>query len=323
MSLPFGRSGVFALFTSCWVPAMVAGLSGGPAPQSQVVRPTVPPQRMVAPPFELPAQESLVRVGRYQAIPRPIHVAAARAERPVVRPLRNMYQLDQRFGNLFSADGSSNICGAASTANVLLYLRHTRQPSFPGIMTKSVPAGSTNEDAVRAAFKACGVIPNEGTTSFRIVACAKRFVQEGGYPVDWIWRVGIHATDTREKRAPQPTELRDWIDKDRAVVLLFGWYQVGWDGNSKTWQYTRHHGHFVALAGYDAGELTRFYVSNPLVDYNAPGFGDARESAIRLSLIPLDAAIATPQGIRSLWQTRDLVGGALGVLEEAVVIGTR
>lgn len=274
-------------------------------------------------PMHLPRLEARIQVGRYLAVPRPIHIRPGAGERAVVRSLLNMYQLDQRFANLFAPDGKSNICGAASTANGLIYMRRTRQPAFPLIMRYSVPDGSINADVVSAAFKHCGVDRTWGTKSERIVGCAKGFVAEGGYPTDWIWRVGVFAEPGRQRRAPQPTELREYIDRDRAVVLLFGWYTVEWKADTKLWTYVRGGGHFVALAGYDANELTRIYVSNPLVDYNAPGFGEARESALRLSAVPLTAQVAPPEGVRGLWQTTDLVGGGLAVLEEAVVIGTR
>lgn len=295
--------------------------AAGPADQARPA--DIQSAQVMVAPMRLPPLEPRVQLGRYVAVPRPLHVRPGAGERPVVRSLLNMYQLDQRFANLFAPDGKSNICGAASTANGLIYMRRTRHPAFPLIMRHSVPDGSINADAVEAAFKTCGVHPTWGTKSEHIVTCARGFVAEGGYPTNWIWRVGVFADPGRQRRAPQPTELREYIDRDRAVILLFGWYTVEWKADTKLWTYVRGGGHFVALAGYDAGELSRIYVSNPLVDYNAPGFGEARESALRLSAVPLGPRIAPPEGIRGLWQTEDLVGGGLAVLEEVVVIGTR
>ena len=282
------------------------------------------------PPIALPIAMPKQRVGARFIFP-PIHkFPVLNVDHPIVHPMINMFQLDQRYADLFADNGSSQICGATAMANAMVYLRHNHAPAFPRILEDSMGPGSTNADAVRVLFDLCHTSRNNGTLVSDMRDCARTSLEQGDYNTANTFIRGIHSDLSSQRFAPGTGDLRvmsqtswhagdDVSRSDRAVVMLFGWYSVNWDAGQNAWVYQRNGGHYVTLAGYDAVKSDTFYVSNPLVDYNAPGFGSIRYSKITLEAIPNRADLKTPGGFQGLWQARDLVGGNLAVLEDMVI----
>ena len=102
--------------------------------------------------------------------------------------------------------------------------------------------------------------------------------------------------------------MTDTTGRDRAVTLLFGWY------DKKTYQ--RNGGHFVALAGYDGKKKDVVYVTNPLIkDYPK----DHVYSKVVLKPVKKQGALPAD----GMWQTDHLFGDATGivaVLEDMVTV---
>lgn len=295
-----------------------------PRPIPPIVRPPVSPVR---PPIAVPR----VDIGFRRNLPPQIHLNPAPVDRPVVHPMINMYQEDQRYADLFAENGSSQICGPTAMANALIYLRFNHAPTFPLILQHSRPAGSTNGSYVETLFDLCKTNNNNGTGVINMRNCAVDALTEGGYNTANTFIRGIHSDKENQRFAPGPGDLRvmsqtswkpgaDVSKSDRAVVLLLGWYTVDWKAATRQWVYTRNGGHYVTLAGYDAANPNIFYVSNPLVDYNAPGFGSIRYSKMTLEAIPDRADLVTAGGFKNEWQTYDLVGGNLAVLEDMIIV---
>lgn len=287
-----------------------------------------------------------IKVGKRRNVLPPIHlIPNLQLEKPVVHPMLNMYQLDQEFADLFGTGGASNICGASSMANALIYLKHNHTPKFPKILKDSIEPGDTNGDVVRLMFDMCDVNPNSGTTSKKLRDCAKDGLEEGDYNTSNTFVRGVHSSIKTQKFPPSPADLKVMItnrydgpqdsitESDRAVVLLFGWYQSNWDNAKKKNVYSRVGGHFVTLSGYDG--LTKnyhlnstkkkytFYVSNPLVDYNAlHPTSLIRYSKLSLEAVPKSVELPAKfkQNKYQAWQTTNLVGGALAVLEDMVIV---
>lgn len=299
-------------------------------PPPIIVRPPRPPIVVQPrPPFELPRKVDKVRIGVRANIYPAIHKVKLAQDNAVIHPMINMYQADQRFADLFADNGSSQICGAAAMANAMVYLKFNHGPRFPNILQHSTNSASTNGDYVRVMFDLCETDRNNGTLVSDMRDCAAEGLQQGNYSTANTFIKGIHSDLSNQRRAPTTTDLRSmsassWTPgahvstSDRAVVLLFGWYSVNYNAASQTWDYTRNGGHYVTLAGYSRSNSNVFYVSNPLVDYNAMG-GSSRESRISFEAVPNQANVRTPGGFQNLIQTRDLVGGNLAVLEDMVI----
>ncbi len=284
------------------------------------------------PPFHNPAKVSPVDIGfRHNILP-PVHVHPDFIiDHPIVHPLLNMYEDDQKFANIFAENGSSEICGPAAMANALIYLKFNHMPIFPKILEHSAAANATNGSYVETLFHLCKTDKNTGTGIYDLRNCAIDSLTEGQYNTSNTYIRGIHSDHPIQKYAPNPGDLRlmsqssyqpgaSSIASDRGVVLLFGWYTVTLDPSTRKNIYQRVGGHYVTLAGYDNRNPNVFYVSNPLVNYNLPHFGDIRFSKITLERVPNQTNLVPPGEFKNLWQTQDLVGGSLAVLEDMVII---
>ncbi len=292
------------------------------------------------------AATNTVNIGVWKNVYPAIHIDPNQGrEKPTTIILRNMYQLDQLFSDLFSAKSGSQICGPAAMANALNYLKSSHNPGFARILEQSLPGNATNADIVRILFDLCKTDREKGTWSRDLRNCAVRALKEGAY-YD-TGDVFIHGISSSTKSMPPgPAALRALgavtVSGDEtsstigaAAVLLFGWYFPEDPGNDGIFQYVRKNGHFVTFAGYDDLEKDylkndraknyTFYVSNPLVDYNRlhPN-SPIRYSKIGLEAVPGRIRVQLPevfkQDLYQAWQTRDLVGGALAVLEDIVVV---
>lgn len=257
-------------------------------------------------------------VGKHMGIHQPKHVAHDPAtDEPVVHKLRDLYQEDQTFANLFSSAGKSEICGPTSMSNVLLYLKHDHKPPFPKLFGH-MKEGSEAKPIVEKMFQLCHTNKNSGTSAVDLKSCAEAAMKEAGYQ-PLVLRVDGPRSDVPAQQKPiGPAELRaearsEWKPgaaperSDRAAVLLFGWYHRG--------TYKRTGGHFVALAGYDAKHDTTVYVTNPLIkDYPK----DQVYSKVALERAPKKTGDLPAEG---MWQTEHLFGdnsNVIAVLEEMI-----
>jgi hypothetical protein len=267
-------------------------------------------------PFQLPKIADRIHLGQRRNILKPIHVEAHPSrDKPVVVTLLDLYQQDQRLANLFSKEGVSEICGPTSLANVLLYYRNRAKPTFPKILEGALKPQFSNDDFVEAVFKLGGCDKESGMGAPAVLLSARRAMDPGRYPHKATYSLGIFAEDRAEKKPPQPDDLRAALKGGHVAVALFGWYAVKWQVQKKAWEYQREGGHWVALCGHVEADPHAFYVTNPLVNYKG-----APHSKLALEAIPDRKDLVAPQGLKGLWQTRDLVGGALGVLEDLVAV---
>lgn len=247
---------------------------------------------------------------------KPIHllIKPLPSDRPVVHQAIDFYQDNKAYEDLFSKKGQSMLCGPASLANALVYLKHYRDPKFEKIAAKHAAELKKNGDYIPLLFKMCGTDPEEGTSTSQLEFGAKALIAEGGYGVMQISDQGAWAYDKKQVKTLTPHVLKDLCLKpDKAVVLDFGWYGAGKDENNKL-VYQRNGGHFVFLAGYDALHSDVFYVSNPLVDYSP--LYPLRYSKITLKR--LAGNIEAPANME--WYTDDLVGGNFAILEDMLVV---
>jgi hypothetical protein len=235
-------------------------------------------------------------------------------DKPFVHQVLDFYQENKAYEDLFSKKGESMLCGPASLANALVYLKHYRNPKFEKIAAKHADTIKKNGDYIPLLFKICGTDPELGTTTAQLGFGAKALVAEGGYGVAEINEQGAWAGDKNLVKTVTPQALKELCLKpDKAVVLLFGWYGVEKDENNKL-VFQRNGGHFVFLAGYDGLNPEVFYVSNPLVDYSP--LYPLRYS--RVTLKKLAGNIEAPEHME--WYTDDLVGGNFAILENILVV---
>lgn len=247
---------------------------------------------------------------------KPVHllVKPLPSDMPVVHQVLDFYQDSKAYEDLFSKKGQSMLCGPASLANALVYLKHYRDPKFEKIAAKHADTLKKNGDYIPLLFKICGTDSEEGTTTSQLEFGAKALVAEGGYGVVQISDQGAWAYDKKLVKTLTPQALKELCLKpDKAVVLLFGWYGAEKDKNNKL-VFQRNGGHFVFLAGYDALHSDVFYVSNPLVDYSP--LYPLRYS--KLTLKKLAGNIEAPEHLE--WYTNDLVGGNFAILENMLVV---
>jgi hypothetical protein len=245
--------------------------------------------------------------GAHRAIYEPRHVAHDPAtDHPAVHALRDLYQEDQTFANLFSSTGQSEICGPTSMSNVLLYLKHNHSPAFPKLFNH-VKDGGMARPVVEEMFRMCHTNRNTGTGSGDLKSCAAAALKMGGYEPQVLRDVGAFSDEAPLKRVVTPADLR--AEGDRATVLLFGWYHRG--------TYKRNGGHFVALAGHDEKQANVAYVTNPLIK-NYP-----KDHVY--SKVVLEEIKGKPGGVplAGMWQTEHLFGdsaGVIAVLEDMVSV---
>lgn len=257
-----------------------------------------------------------VDIGVYKNVPPPIHVPLKLdffAPRDL-RRMHNVYQFDQRYAEMFDpATKISNICGAAAMANNVIYMKHYRTPALSRLLQSSIPTVPTVEDYVRRFFVTCETDRVSGTKLSKLHECAKSALQEGDYPAENATRLGIH--DAREL-APgvKLDHLHRAFEKNSGVVMLFGWYVWKMDAQQKDGFYVRDGGHFVTLAGRHDLRRDVFYISNPLVDYDAINAYPA--SQIVLSGLELKLESKT----LAVLKTDDLAQGRLAILEDLVTI---
>jgi hypothetical protein len=244
-------------------------------------------------------------VGHRKHAPEPRHVQPGAADRPTVHKLFDVFQKDQKFVRLFSPTGKSEICGPASLTNVMLYLKLLHEPAFPKLLESEFQKGAVDALAARARgsqhhderdhfdeidvvfdlFKRCHTDRSEGTGTAQLLHCATKVIKASGYGVQDAFILGASALGRARNnpllRAPEVEDLRKYSrstwkkgqaasKSDRGVVLLFGWY------DPKGW--SRHGGHFVALAGHDANDARTVYVGNPGVNYDPANDGGNGEA---------------------------------------------
>ncbi len=226
-----------------------------------------------------------------------MHVAADPSkDHPVVEELRDLYQEDKEFSNLFSSKGKSMLCGPTALTNVFLYLKHRHKPPFPKLLAHIKDSDKNAHAAVEDMFKVCHGSKDGGTGSAQLTDCARTVIEKAGY-------TAVIVTEGGTKPLPTPDELRAEAKAQHATVLNFGWF------NKNTG--TKRGGHWVALAGYDAKDPNVFYVTNPLVKTYPK---DAPYSKIVLEKVTKKAG-DLPTG--NAWQTEHMIGGekAIAVLE--------
>lgn len=247
---------------------------------------------------------------------KPVHllIKPLPSDKPVVHQVLDFYQENKAYEDLFSKKGQSMLCGPASLANALVYLKFYRDPEFEKIAAKHADQLKTNGDYIPLLFKLCHTDRDDGTTTAELAVGAKLLAAEGGYGVAQIGEQGAWANEKDQLKTLTPQLLKELCLKpDKAVVLLFGWYGAGRDKDNKL-VYQRNGGHFVFLAGYDALQSDVFYVSNPLVDYSP--LYPLRYS--KLTLKRLAGNIEAPEHME--WFTNDLVGGNFAILENLLVV---
>jgi hypothetical protein len=247
-----------------------------------------------------------------------IQVQAAPEQRRRLLTVRNMHQKDEAYKHL---NGGVMLCGAAAISNALFYLRYHHQPTF-SLLAKDVIPGDWNDHLmVTDAYDRCDVSMYSGVAAGRLRRCGTDYLMAGGYRPDLSWAIGSFSEVSALQYVPQPQQLRALVDHGAAVVLLVGWFAI--DGDV----YVRHHGHFVMLAGYDLDDPTRFYVSNPLVNYSAIGSAENVSAIVleqvnpRYSFANERVAQAINLGDRPVWQTRDLLDSRIGVIQGAIILG--
>jgi hypothetical protein len=240
-------------------------------------------------------------------------------DKPVVHPLRDLYQQDRHFANIFSKSGQSEICGPTALSNVLIYLKHQHAPAYGKLLGHIKDSDQNAHDVVEEMFKLCHTDKNSGTSANQLKSCAGATLQKSGYSALVLKDAGVWAGEGALKRPLGPAELRaeaksswkagDPPDRsDRGAVLLFGWY------DRKT--YKRDGGHFVALAGYDEKNPSVVYVTNPLIkDYPK----DHVYSKVLLERVDKKGALPAA----GMWETQHLFGDSasvIAVLEEMVAV---
>jgi hypothetical protein len=247
---------------------------------------------------------------------RPIHllIKPLPTDKPIVHQVLDFYQESKDYEDLFSKKGQSMLCGPASLANALVYLKFYHDPKFEKIGAKHADQLKKNGDYIPLLFKACHTDREDGTSTAELEFGARMLVGEGGYGVSKITEQGAWADNKEFLKTLGPQDLKDLCQKpDKAVVLLFGWYGLGKDQDGKLC-YQRNGGHFVFLAGYDGIQTDVFYVSNPLVDYST--VYPLRYSKLKLNT--LGKNLEAPEHMA--WCTMDLVGGNYAILENILVV---
>lgn len=256
-----------------------------------------------------------------RAIPDIIQIAPGTDERPVLLPTRNIYQIAPHY-----PESGAMICGAAAMANAPYYLRFYYRPQYFAIAKDSMPTPWSDRLMVQEAFDDCEVDKFHGVGAGVLRRCAGAYFEAGDYsPLAWL--ISPTHSDAPLRRTPQPEDLRALIDRGAAVILLLSWFSIDEDG-----VYVRDGGHFVMLAGYDAADRTRFYVSDPLVDYDSINSDqyDANVSALVFEQVSAErryayrdnGAIAPLDlGTAPIWQTRDRFHSDLAIMQIALVMG--
>lgn len=113
-------------------------------------------------------------------MPPPIHRYLAHdpsKDKPIVRPLRDLYQADRKFSTLFAKDGHSELCGPTALSNVLLYMKHTHQPQFPKLLDHIEDTDKNAHDVVEYMFRTCHANGEIGSSSKQLQHCAGHVVK--------------------------------------------------------------------------------------------------------------------------------------------------
>ena len=298
-----------------------------PAQPQRITPSSTPLDLSRYPPGDAPSNDN----GAHAGLPQELYTApgGAPGETPVVQRMSNMYQLDQTDSDLFGPTGRSMLCGAASMANALMFLRVNRNPPIDDIAKTSMSPDGSKDDLLRMVFDRCHVSRAKGSTDRQLLDCASDFLAEGGYAKQGAWLRSMWSkVGSSDRSAPQPSDISETVQLNRVAVLLFGWYTASKNPATDAWTYIRTGGHFVTLAGYDRADQARIYVSNPLIDYDALGVDPV--SALVLEPVAPDITFARLSGDPSddlnavrgrKWQTRDLTAHRIAVLESLLVVG--
>src|SRR5207237_4679699 len=112
-------------------------------------------------------------VGKYLQAFKPFHLKPAAADKPLVHKLRDLYQSDQQYADLFSSSGQSEICGPTAMSNLLLYLKAEHTPKFPRLFThEGLPASPSDSQVVHKMFTLCHTNRDRGTNSVQLKGCS-------------------------------------------------------------------------------------------------------------------------------------------------------
>jgi hypothetical protein len=279
-----------------------------PAARAQEAEPT-PERPAHVKPIELGEN------GKHKNVPKPLHFAPGPNDRPVVYEMYDFWQYDQKLSDMFDPKGHSEICGPTSLANALMFLRHKHKPEYPKILEKSLKKDANEEEMVECTFKLAGS-PREGTGPSHILKAAHEALEQGGYSTKGTYIIAPWSTGEPEHK--HPVSLHDLVEihhANKTAILQFGWYDIEWDAKDHKWQYKRHGGHFVNLAGYDAVNPLVFYICNPGLDYKTA----KHFSKIVMWPVPSQPHYIEVGGLAGDWQTESL-GSAIAVLECAIVV---
>ncbi len=178
------------------------------------------------------------------------------------------FQSELSLTDLFSANGSSQLCWPTTLSYVVDYLRTTHRPTFAKLESPDIRAFAT----------LCGTDRTTGTTLPQGVSCIDKLATEAGYPLslevtglDAKWQAfGLFPQKTTvHEQSISPVDLRRALNAEQSVILFVGFYEI--DEVHHTW--TRIRGHFVAATGFGyqaawKNDELSVTVVNPGVDYS-------------------------------------------------------
>src|SRR5207247_1077818 len=108
--------------------------------------------------------------------------------------MRDLYQKDQQFADLFSSKGQSEICGPTAMSNVLLYLRHEHGPKFPRLFIHEGLAEKADDgQVVHKMFKLCHTSKEKGTNSVQLKGCSADVIRHARYGFYDLYVHGIYS----------------------------------------------------------------------------------------------------------------------------------
>jgi hypothetical protein len=202
--------------------------------------------------------------------------------------MRNLYQNDERFSDMFGANGSM-ICGAVSMANALLYLRTDHAPPYADLASDLI-FDWDDQAVVEATFRDCGVNKDTGVGATTLLVCANAYMNSVTELQDDVWTIGFWRIQDMSplRRAPTPKDLRDVLESNGVALMFFGLYSRDAADPS---HYRELGGHWVALAGVpqadaDPTDNEGVYISDPLENYAADG---PASHLVNFSRVPAEA----------------------------------
>jgi hypothetical protein len=213
-------------------------------------------------------------------------------------PLKfTVFQKDQKLNDLFTSQGTSNLCGPTTLANLISFQKYSAPNALPNLITVSDPATQDYTQQVREFAKRCGTDRDHGTPVVNMHRCLAQYYNDSGYSQNHVVVIGPDVAVTEDPTAVRNVsydDIRNNLEAGHPVILEIGWYQF----ESPTKKWVRKNGHYVLVTGYDFdpsfnNQLMLLKIVNPEQDYSQRAV-DQKWDSVAMIRIPKKSDVIYP-----------------------------